>query len=391
MSDQLRKMQELLERQEPLHPDLEEHLGQMENGWPVLRHPLLYAVPYIELWNGMYNEQYQWKVNTLQKALQDHKWDSYVFIPERPYRFEALLRLETEYSDEISDETFWDIFGSCWTDTENMWQIEQIVRVLLRMALMRRPNSHNAIMDEAEHHLLKSLPDKFVVYRGHQRKNQKGLSWTLSLWKAHWFAQRFYEKQNARVSRAVCKKEDVIGLFLGRNELEIGVLPENLEEIKSAGKLRRPANLNRIVEIAVSEFKLEPHSFHGPAHWENVERNVLALAKETPEADLHVCRLFAILHDTQRQNEDEDELHGTRSARFIKKLNEQNPELLNLNEDQLKKLMQSCVNHAKGDTTDDPTIGVCWDADRIDLLRVGTIPDPKFFSTKAARELLWRI
>jgi len=383
-------MQEILERQEPLHPDLEECVGRMDNGWPVLRHPLLYAVPYTELWNAMYNEQYRWKQGALQKALEKHEWASYVFLHERPYRFEALLRLETEHSEKIDDQVFWDVFGACWTDTENMWQMEELVRVLLRIALMRRPGGHEAIMDEAEHHLLRSLPDQFVVYRGHQKKNQKGLSWTLSPWKARWFAQRFYQKQNAYVSRAVCNKEDVIGLFLGRGEFEVGVLPENLTEIKKVRPLHRPPKLKRLFEYAVGGFKLGSRSYHGPEHWENVERNVIAIAEATPGADMMVCRVFAILHDSQRQDEDEDKLHGTRAARFIKSLYDEG-QLSVINKSQLDKLLHACVNHAKGETTDDPTIGACWDADRMDLLRVGTIPDPKFFSTKAAGELLWRI
>lgn len=35
-----------------------------------------------------------------------------------------------------------------------------------------------------------------------------------------------------------------------------------------------------------------------------------------------------------------------------------------------------------------PTIGVCWDADRLDLTRVGMTPKPKLLSTQAARDFL---
>jgi uncharacterized protein len=37
-------------------------------------------------------------------------------------------------------------------------------------------------------------------------------------------------------------------------------------------------------------------------------------------------------------------------------------------------------------TSEVPTIGVCWDADRLDLTRVGIMPDPEFFSTAAGKE-----
>jgi uncharacterized protein len=32
-----------------------------------------------------------------------------------------------------------------------------------------------------------------------------------------------------------------------------------------------------------------------------------------------------------------------------------------------------------------PTIGTCWDADRLDLGRVGARPDPKYMSTEARK------
>jgi hypothetical protein len=39
-----------------------------------------------------------------------------------------------------------------------------------------------------------------------------------------------------------------------------------------------------------------------------------------------------------------------------------------------------------GGTTSDPTIGACWDADRLDLWRLGRRPDPMLLSTPAARD-----
>ena len=35
--------------------------------------------------------------------------------------------------------------------------------------------------------------------------------------------------------------------------------------------------------------------------------------------------------------------------------------------------------------SDDPIIGTCWDADRLDLGRVGVKPNPKLLSTERAR------
>ncbi|TML82741.1 MAG: hypothetical protein E6G09_09645, partial [Actinobacteria bacterium] len=45
----------------------------------------------------------------------------------------------------------------------------------------------------------------------------------------------------------------------------------------------------------------------------------------------------------------------------------------------------------RGLTTTNPTIGCCWDADRLDLGRVGIEPDPELMSTIAGPERALRI
>jgi uncharacterized protein len=44
---------------------------------------------------------------------------------------------------------------------------------------------------------------------------------------------------------------------------------------------------------------------------------------------------------------------------------------------------------ADGQVTDDPTLGAAWDADRLDLPRVGVAPDPARLSTAAGRAMIW--
>lgn len=45
----------------------------------------------------------------------------------------------------------------------------------------------------------------------------------------------------------------------------------------------------------------------------------------------------------------------------------------------------ACEEHTNGGISPDPTVGVCWDADRLNLWRVGIRPNPRFRSTEAAR------
>ena len=45
----------------------------------------------------------------------------------------------------------------------------------------------------------------------------------------------------------------------------------------------------------------------------------------------------------------------------------------------------ACEEHTNGGVGSDPTVGVCWDADRLNLWRVGIEPDPRLLSTQAAK------
>lgn len=248
-----------------------------------------------------------------------------------------------------------------------------------------------AEMDEAERKFLADLPDQFVVYRGHQIRNRMGYSWTLSYYRAKWFSQRFQNKKIGVVS-AIIRKEEVVALLLGRNEFEVICNPNNLLDVRTIPKIKkRPAWIENVVEHATANFKLKnsTQSFHGPFHWEKVEKNGDFISKATPGCDPLIVKLFAIIHDSKRENEDHDPEHGQRAATFAKLLFDKKE--LKISESQLKILMEACEGHDGGLTSLDPTIGACWDADRLDLTRVGIIPNPNLLSTQTGKNLLWKI
>ncbi len=102
-----------------------------------------------------------------------------------------------------------------------------------------------------------------------------------------------------------------------------------------------------------------------------------------PAVDTHVVFLFALLHDTMRLNDARDPEHGPRAAAFAVALHEEG--LLGVTDGQLDLLHHACFEHADGKVSSDPTVGVCWDADRLDLPRVGITPVPELLSTAVAR------
>ena len=51
----------------------------------------------------------------------------------------------------------------------------------------------------------------------------------------------------------------------------------------------------------------------------------------------------------------------------------------------LDLLVRACRGHTSMNSTDDPTLAVCWDSDRLDLWRVGIYPRGQLLCTKEAR------
>lgn len=136
-------------------------------------------------------------------------------------------------------------------------------------------------------------------------------------------------------------------------------------------------------KLVADQFSLRLESIHGPAHWSRVERNALLLAGRTG-ADPTVVRLFAVFHDSRRENEGSDPKHGKRGAKLAELFRGQH---FDLDGEAFEKLLHACTWHTHQNQHDDPTIGTCYDADRLDLGRVGIVPSPGYMSTEFGREI----
>ena len=99
---------------------------------------------------------------------------------------------------------------------------------------------------------------------------------------------------------------------------------------------------------------------------------------------VEVVRLFAVFHDSRRENDLLDENHGERAADYVGSLR---GILFDLSDEHLDLLQYACAWHAHGRTTKDPTIGTCWDADRLDLGRCDIQPEASLMSTAYGRLL----
>ncbi len=128
-------------------------------------------------------------------------------------------------------------------------------------------------------------------------------------------------------------------------------------------------------------------SIHGVQHWQNVELHGLNIAEDSG-ADIAVVTLFAWFHDSCRVNEYIDDGHGNRAAEFAAT---QRRKLYGLPDHAYAILLEACKGHTNGKTSTEVTIGTCWDADRLDLTRVGTLPREAFMSTEKGRQLAAQI
>jgi len=128
-----------------------------------------------------------------------------------------------------------------------------------------------------------------------------------------------------------------------------------------------------------SQFGIDLHGVHGAAHWARVKHHGLTIGK-LRKADLLVIELFAFLHDSQRMNEDTDAGHGARAVHYIRSINGQ---YFDLDAGQLDALCEAVADHSDGKLHNDPTIQTCWDADRLDLGRVGIKPAQRYLSVHA--------
>ena len=138
-----------------------------------------------------------------------------------------------------------------------------------------------------------------------------------------------------------------------------------------------------LLDEVLAQFRISTDGVHGPSHWARVRHHGLAVGAEVG-ADFLVVELFAFLHDSQRRNEFEDEFHGERAAEYAASMNRR---YFDLHDTQLSQLVNAIRFHSDGDVHQCSTIQTCWDADRLDLGRVGIKPSARYLSPVATKHI----
>lgn len=218
----------LLGRVEELDPELACCETESVIG-PVIKHPLLFAVPYAPVMNAMINEAFRAKKIAVEEAMTSRRWGQYLWLHERPYRVHAFSRI----ASQLTDTDYWGQLGQLWTDSENIFEAEALwLRLLTSPARM---GSRELIMTAEERAHLASLPERITVYRGYSQPGRgNGMSWSLSREVARRFAFRFAGDTTGRITRRTVAKEQAIAYFSGRGEQEIVLSPRRRSKARAA-------------------------------------------------------------------------------------------------------------------------------------------------------------
>jgi uncharacterized protein len=142
-------------------------------------------------------------------------------------------------------------------------------------------------------------------------------------------------------------------------------------------KYDRDSLLTKIMRDSTS---LETES-HAPDHWIRVAGNGVLLA-EAEGVDPVFCEIFGLLHDCQRIDDGVDPGHGQRAAAYASRIRK----MLPLEPHEFHMLLYALVYHDEKIKAPGVKIGCCWDADRLDLVRFGRRPDPRYLNTSTAKK-----
>lgn len=217
-------------------------------GFPMVRHPLVYDVPYSGM-PGLLNERLNHKKDAIAKARRDGNINQYVWLHERPWRLNALVnfylgapawadlaepmaagRIKTVWQHRESSRR---IFLDVWSDSENTQANAGLWKHLLNPEHHKRRHGEFLADSLDARRAMEKMPSEFMIYRGISAEevveDEPGTlrSWTFDRERAEFFANR-WAGRSSRVSgnsghviSRVVTKHDLIAVILGRNESEV--------------------------------------------------------------------------------------------------------------------------------------------------------------------------
>jgi uncharacterized protein len=131
-----------------------------------------------------------------------------------------------------------------------------------------------------------------------------------------------------------------------------------------------------VLKQIVDDFYIKQSYIHGTPHWSRVFYYGHYLSELNAE-DKEVAAFFSIFHDSKRFNDGEDPEHGLRGAEFFREFDK----IIHMKPEQKEIIYEACKVHNYQKHHDSLEVGLCLDSDRLDLWRVGIIPDNEYLHT----------
>lgn len=189
--------------------------------WPMIRHPLVYAVPFFDTPEeaARLNRMLEQKKKAVKEAEEKHHFNVYIFLHERPWRIHAFKAVQ----ENMSDAKYWSILSDVWRDSENIFHNHMDWWELLTSDRHRR----HFFTEPEDFKTFSKLPAEIEIYRGttaeEMDSNYLGFSWTLDKGRAAWFATRF-GRSGPMLATAVVNKSDCVGYIGSRKEDEVVIV-----------------------------------------------------------------------------------------------------------------------------------------------------------------------
>jgi hypothetical protein len=203
---------ELLSREEPLNEELEMYRIDGEF-FPMIKHPLIFSVPYSPQNNAWLNAQLEMRTKEATNALKEGNWSRYIFMHEKPHRLDAFRDIESL----MENKEYWELLHDVWTNTENAWQNKDEWYEMFNSDRASRMY----FMPKEDRDVYKTLPMELTIYRGYHKSNDNanGFSWTLDRAIAERFAKHY--KGEGEVISKVVKRTEIFAYTDTRSEQEI--------------------------------------------------------------------------------------------------------------------------------------------------------------------------
>lgn len=201
-----------------LNPELQKYVTISED-MRLLRHPLVYQVPYHDSLAQLSNHILEQKTQKLNEAIIEKNYHRIIWLHERPYRpnaFQAYI-----YDSGIKDKDYWELLSHVWIDTEYPY----ISMDLWSHFFSSDRKDKQCLMNPSERVFFRELPDEITIYRGQHLKYDIGISWTLDEALAKFFAYRF--NTEGTILTKTIKKESALCYFSRRGESEILLKDDN--------------------------------------------------------------------------------------------------------------------------------------------------------------------